>query len=763
MAVAYALVVVVLLQFVGQPCTAVQAPVCQPKASCSECLRSPGCVWCKQREFLKHGESTERRCDSFELLQSRKCSDVVNPAAVKFISKNNKLNSKLEDVVQLKPQGIDITLRIGMPEEFEVEFRRAEGYPIDMYYLMDLSYSMKDDLENIKNLGQDILKELQKVTQSVRIGFGSFVDKDKLPYVSQVKSRHENPCPNRLDTCEPAFTFKNVLPLTDDARQFKKKVSAQKISGNLDSPEAGLDAIMQAAVCQKEIEWRDVTRILVYTSDDTFHIAGDGRLAGIFQPHDGQCHLSRDGFYDGTAFDYPSIGHLSRVLQANNIQLIFAVTKESVPAYEALSALIPQSVVGELKNDSSNVVRLIAEAYGNLSSTLLLEQDHTPAGLHISYMSYCSPEKPSEWQHRGECTGIKVNEKVAFKVRLNATECLKESQKFEIRMQGIKEVLKVTVKTLCDCNCNDKQENSEVCSGQGTLSCGVCSCNEGHLGQYCECKRQSDMNSTHAILKNCRANEESQVCSGHGSCECGECRCIGHFSGKFCECDDASCEHHNSKICNGQGTCNCGNCTCNENYTGPACQCSTDTAMCLNKNGQKCSGHGECECNQCKCRDGFGGKDCSQLLKPCPTYLPCVDCTVKAKLYGSPTNNCSVVCESVKLTQLEGNHDLQCLHDDVIYNVTQNDDGTVLIQYADLPRSIDKTMVAIVTSVTAIVLIGIVIIIVYRVLLELYDLREYRSFVKAQASQTDWKETNQNPLFQEATTTVLNPLHTQDC
>lgn len=71
-----------------------------------------------------------------------------------------------------------------------------------------------------------------------------------LPYVSQVKARRQNPCPNRIDTCQPAFSFKNVLPLTDDASEFEREVSKQKISGNLDAPEAGLDAIMQAAVCK---------------------------------------------------------------------------------------------------------------------------------------------------------------------------------------------------------------------------------------------------------------------------------------------------------------------------------------------------------------------------------------------------------------------------------------------------------------------------------------------------------------------------------
>lgn len=45
-----------------------------------------------------------------------------------------------------------------------------------------------------------------------------------------------------------------------------------------------------------------MTRILVYTSDDTFHMAGDGRLAGIFTPNDGKCHLDTNNFYDGTLF-----------------------------------------------------------------------------------------------------------------------------------------------------------------------------------------------------------------------------------------------------------------------------------------------------------------------------------------------------------------------------------------------------------------------------------------------------------------------------
>ena len=40
-----------------------------------------------------------------------------------------------------------------------------------------------------------------------------------------------------------------------------------------------------------------MSRLLVFTSDDTFHTAGDGKLGGIFMPSDGHCHLDSNGLY----------------------------------------------------------------------------------------------------------------------------------------------------------------------------------------------------------------------------------------------------------------------------------------------------------------------------------------------------------------------------------------------------------------------------------------------------------------------------------
>ena len=39
------------------------------------------------------------------------------------------------------------------PYKFKVNFRQADNYPVDLYYVMDLSNSMKDDKEKLAELG----------------------------------------------------------------------------------------------------------------------------------------------------------------------------------------------------------------------------------------------------------------------------------------------------------------------------------------------------------------------------------------------------------------------------------------------------------------------------------------------------------------------------------------------------------------------------------------------------------------------------------
>ncbi|XP_053907486.1 integrin beta-7 isoform X8 [Cuculus canorus] len=369
---------------------------CDPHESCEECVSAhPQCAWCEETHppepLQPHGRGSDP-----------------------------------DGTQQLRPSRVQLRLRPREEQSFQVRFRRAQDRPVDIYYLMDLSYSMRDDLENVRKLGSDLLAALRNVTTSVRIGgdtrgdpgmedgrmgFGSFVDKPVLPFVSTVPSRLRNPCPEQPEPCAPPTAFHHVLSLTDDAEEFAKSVSRQRVSGNLDAAEGGFEAIMQVAVCQERIGWRRATRLLVFASDDVFHSSGDGKLGGIVLPSDSRCHLDAGGRYTKShIYDYPSVGHLAEVLSAANIHPIFAVTAPTVPTYRELSRLIPKSVVGELRDDSSNVVQLIADAYDSLSSTVELRHSPLPPDVTLTYESHCGdpPDPPSALG--GRCTRVAIDQ-----------------------------------------------------------------------------------------------------------------------------------------------------------------------------------------------------------------------------------------------------------------------------------------------------------------------------------------------------------------
>lgn len=59
----------------------------------------------------------------------------------------------------------------------------------------------------------------------------------------------------------------------------QRSIEVANISGNLDSPEGGFDALMQVMVCD-EIGWRENARkIIIFSTDAKFHYAGDGKVS----------------------------------------------------------------------------------------------------------------------------------------------------------------------------------------------------------------------------------------------------------------------------------------------------------------------------------------------------------------------------------------------------------------------------------------------------------------------------------------------------
>lgn len=54
-------------------------------------------------------------------------------------------------------------------------------------------------------------------------------------------------------------------------------------------------------VVQDKIGWNsNSTRLIVLTTDAGFHMAGDGKLAGILEPNDEQCHMENNLYVKST-------------------------------------------------------------------------------------------------------------------------------------------------------------------------------------------------------------------------------------------------------------------------------------------------------------------------------------------------------------------------------------------------------------------------------------------------------------------------------
>ncbi|KAK5889496.1 hypothetical protein CesoFtcFv8_015496 [Champsocephalus esox] len=747
--------------------------------SCGDCMRSaPECVWCKQLNFTKAGEQEAVRCDTKAQLMKRGCKreEIISPENTLAIVKADPLSvsfdKQLKQPVQLSPQKIRLRLRPGLPRTFRVSFKRVQGYPVDLYYLMDLSYSMKDDLANVKELGNDLFAALKSITNSAQIGFGAFVDKTVLPYTNTNKEKLLKPCDENYQECQAAFGYRHVLSMTSEEEQFKTKVTEEFISGNLDSPEGSLDAMMQAAVCGERIGWRNSsTRLIVLTTDAGFHMAGDGKLAGILEPNDELCHIDNSLYTKSNVMDYPSVGQLAIQLEKNNIQPIFAVTENVEDVYKQLTELIPKSEVGVLSSNSNNVVQLIKDAYKRLSSKVTVTHDNLPEHVSVVYTPNCEGAGPAG-ESEGICDNVPVGKEIYFDVTVTADTCI-EDKSFTIRPLGIKDTLTVTLSSNCECDCDDPPDSRHPhCNGTGRVSCGICSCNEGSIGQFCECSIGKKDELT--LRASCQRNNGTE-CEGRGDCVCGRCQCHttesgSSYYGDFCECDDEHCEKFQNKLCGGNGKCNCGRCDCFSGFEGSACQCKVSEEGCRTLNNTVCYNRGTCKCNRCECKEGYQQPRCHKCLgcpDPCLTKLNCIECLGFES--GPFRKNCSVACRKSIFHEMvdqftvrskkchqkdtEGcwiRFDLDQLFGEDHYKAN-------ILKQRDCPKP--PSVIAIIGgSIASVALIGILMLMLVKLLIYMKDIKEFRKF-ENEKKKSKWAEAD-NPLFQTATTTVSNPTFT---
>ncbi|KAF1451091.1 Integrin beta-4, partial [Spheniscus demersus] len=660
--------------------------------SCTECIRvDKDCSFCTDESF------EEPRCDLRENLLRYGCREasIMYTRGEMQTQQNFSIDTSLQRT-QVSPQAMFMRLRAGEEMSFNMDVFQPSQNPVDLYILMDFSYSMSDDLDNLKSMGQNLAGFLQNLTSNYTIGFGKFVDKVSSPQTDMRPEKLREPWNN----ADSPFSFKNVIHLTSNINQFSEELRKERISGNLDAPEGGFDAILQTAVCKDKIGWRkDSTHLLVFSTESAFHYEADGTnvLAGILARNDEQCHLDTDGTYTyDTKQDYPSVPTLVRLLGQHNIIPIFAVTNHSYSYYEKLHKYFPISEIGVLQEDSSNIVDLLRTAFERIRSKMDIRADFVPKAMKTEFTSstYNKTESGSFHISRGEVGKFNMRVKALEYIGGQHVCSLPEKDRqgiIHVKPTYLSDSLQVTASVICDvCPCEQQQEfNSAKCHFHGDFVCGQCMCHPGWRGDTCDCSPASSPNNEACIRPG-----DVEPCSGRGECLCGKCQCYSEdltqrFDGAFCQYDVLQCPRTSGFLCNDRGRCSKGACVCESGWEGPGCECPTSSDTCIDSRGGICNNHGRCECGRCICDKAslYTSSTCEisyslGFQAVCESIRDCVRC--QAWRTGNMKGNCSTchlqieMVEELKKEEASEYCSFQDEEDDCTYHYTLEGDPTVV-------------------------------------------------------------------------------------
>ncbi|XP_068944845.1 integrin beta-8 isoform X2 [Petaurus breviceps papuanus] len=588
------------------------------------------------------GAGASERCDTVSNLVSKGClSDFIeSPSVGVTIPTGSEANT------QVSPGEVLIRLRPGAEAGFMLKVRPLQKYPVDLYYLVDVSASMHNNIEKLNSVGNDLSQKMASFSHDFRLGFGSYVDKTVSPYISIHPGRIHNQCSDYNLDCMPPHGYIHVLSLTENITAFERAVDRQKISGNIDTPEGGFDAMLQAAVCQSHIGWRkEAKRLLLVMTDQTSHLALDSKLAGIVVPNDGKCHLKNNVYIKSTSMEHPSLGQLAEKLIDNNINVIFAVQGKQFHWYKDLLPLLPGTVAGQIESKAANLNNLVVDAYQKLISEVRVQVENQTPGVHFTITAIC----PDGSRHAGMegCRNVTSSDEVLFNITVTMDGCEGAGGKSYaiIKPIGFNESTKVHIYRNCSCQCDFGRNPKRKCVDETLLgpTCPQCDGDKCHF----------DGDKSH--LDSCKAQKNQPICSGQGVCICGKCFChktkLGKVYGKYCEMDDFSCPYHHGNLCAGHGECEGGRCKCFRGWEGDRCQCPSSSAQhCVNSKGQVCSGRGACVCGKCECTDpqivGRFCEYCPTCDTACDENRNCVQCYHPHNLSQAIFDNCRTSCTS---------------------------------------------------------------------------------------------------------------------
>ncbi|XP_062979758.1 integrin beta-8 [Elgaria multicarinata webbii] len=567
------------------------------------------------------GTKQKERCDIVSYLIKRGCSaDFIESPEVSVTVDSNEVN------IQVTPGEVSIQLHPGSEASFMLKVRPLEKYPVDLYYLVDVSASMHKNIEKLNSIGFDLSRKMEDIAIDLRLGYGSYVDKTVSPYISIHPERIHNQCSDYNMDCMPPHGYIHVLSLTDKIAEFRSAINKQKISGNIDTPEGGFDAMLQAAVCQSHIGWRkEAKRLLLMMTDQTSHLALDSKLAGIVIPNDGNCHLKDNVYVKATSMEHPSLGQLSEKLIDNNINVIFAVQGSQFHWYKDLLPLLPGTVAKQIESQAPNLSDLVVEAYEKLLSEVKVQVEKAAQEVKVNVTAIC-PDGSRKTGLEG-CKNVKGTAEVLFNISiaLKGFGTTQGRKYVMLKPLGFNESTRVNIHTRCACQCEDSGKHKRICVNE--LS--------EEDAEMSNCKGKTFGFTKESPSDQCKMQADHLICNGQGDCVDGKCIChktkLGIIYGKYCEKDDFSCSYYLGRLCADNGECEDGKCKCFGGWEGDRCQCSSSLQKhCMNSNGQICSGRGTCVCGRCKCTDpsNFGRlcEFCPSCRTTCSDKRHCVSC-----------------------------------------------------------------------------------------------------------------------------------------
>ena len=361
--------------------------------------------------------------------------------------------------INISPQLVNLKLRPGDTYKFNVTVYVSLNYPVDLYYLVDNTFSMKDDFSNLAYLSNQLIQEMVALTKNFYLGLGTFNDKPMKPWVFTNFYTGE---PIKLcDECAIPDVFRHQLTLTNISHdEFAVKLKDVKFAATIEDTEATLEAMLQVVACPDIIGWRkNAKRILLVSTESIAHFAGDGIFSGLYRKHSGECYTNTEGVYSAwDKYDFPTAETLYYKLKESRVQTVFAIPQQRKLYYEELVKVLPMSFVAVMAEDSKDVVRVVVDSFTKIAKLVQLTFVDIPMNdVIVNFTAFC----PNGEVKIGSkiCEDVEFDSTVTFEISVTAPLRKAFSTSFSIAQESLEHwsVLKVNVESVSQggCNCDD--------------------------------------------------------------------------------------------------------------------------------------------------------------------------------------------------------------------------------------------------------------------------------------------------------------------